>query len=101
MESGEVSDIQITASSVQSGEHLPGGARLNHVNNAPRRGWAAHANDRTAWLQVAFYETANIIEVQTQRRFLTELFYNYTLSYGDNGVDFTSYEQDDVIKVRF
>ena len=101
MESGEISDLQITASSVRSGEHLPGGARLNLPNNPPRRIWAAHASDPTAWLQVEFYQTANIIEVQTQYRFSPEKVYNYTLSYGDNGVDFTSYEQDDIIKVRF
>ena len=101
MESGEISDIQITASSIRGVEHSPGGARLNHENVPPRRGWVAADGDRTAWLQVEFYQTANVIEVQTQRRFSMDIFYNYTLSYGDNGVDFISYEQDDVMKVRF
>ncbi|CAB4019932.1 Hypothetical predicted protein [Paramuricea clavata] len=99
MESGEISDTQITASS-SAGWKLPGGARLNFQNqNVERHSWAALETDRLAWLQVAFYQTVNIIEVQTQARFSTQLFYNYTLSYGNNGVDFESYEEDDMMKI--
>ncbi len=102
MESGEISDTQITASSYHGSIYLPGAARLNFrsVSNA-RKGWRAKADDRNAWLQVAFYQMANVIEIQTQARNSLHRFASYTLSYGNNGVDFTSYEQNDVIKVRF
>ena len=100
MESGEISDTQITASSIFDYYHRPGGARLNFqtLNNEIFH-WSALGTDHSAWLQVAFYQTVNIIEVQTQARFSNQLFYNYTLSYGNNGVDFESYEEDDMIKV--
>ena len=100
MESGEISDTQITASSVWVGYTQAGGARLNFLSMYDtRRIWVAKQNDRLAWIQVAFHQIAVIIEVQTQGRTENQMFYNYTLSYGNNGVDFETYEQDDAIKV--
>ncbi|XP_028409028.1 uncharacterized protein LOC114531613 isoform X2 [Dendronephthya gigantea] len=100
MESREISDTQITASSSINGHFLPGGARLNFINaGAPRKGWRTLPGDRNAWLQVAFHQMVDIVEVQTQPRSSIEMFYNYTFSYGNNGVNFTTYTQDDVIKV--
>ena len=103
MESGDISDIQITASTVWSSNvGQAGGTRLNFVSDGQERhGWAASSNDRTAWVQVAFYQMANIIEVQTQGRYTGQYFYNYTLSYGNNDVDFETYAIDDHVKVRF
>ena len=101
MESREISDAQITSSSVWNGNNgMAGAARLNFNSMyGARSGWAAHSSDRSAWIQVAFHQTAIITEVQTQGRFFSQLMYNYTLSYANNGVDFETYLQDDVIKV--
>ena len=100
MESREISDTQITASSVWIGHTQAGGARLNFQSMYDtRRIWVAQQNDRLAWIQVAFHQIAVIIEVQTQGRSENQMFYNYTLSYGNNGVDFKTYEQDDATKV--
>lgn len=101
MESREISDAQITSSSVWNpGWGMAGAARLNFYSMyTARSGWAALSSDRSAWIQVAFHQTAIITEVQTQGRFASQLMYNYTLSYANNGVDFETYLQDDVIKV--
>ena len=57
MESGTITDGQITASSEWSSTHAPSLARLNRVKEGNKAGsWAAKTNDVNQWLQVELVE---------------------------------------------
>ena len=96
MQSGEISDGQISASSERDSNHSASQSRL-HVVNPDREGsWAAENDDTDQWLQVDLVILHTIVtRVATQRsngpkrewvtKYIlqygndTEMFYNYTV----------------------
>ena len=96
MQSGEISDGQLSASSERDSKHSATHSRL-HVVNPDRAGsWAAAKNDTDQWLQVDLVILHTIVtRVATQRsngpkrewvtKYIlqygndTEMFYDYTV----------------------
>ena len=70
MESGTITDGQITASSELSGDHIASFARLNRVKEGNRGGsWSAKTNDVNQWLQIELgSEYTNVTRIATQGR---------------------------------
>ncbi len=100
MESGEVTDGQISASSEWDAETVASNGRL-HLDNAGC--WAARTNDLNQWLQVDLGKPDTIvIRVATQGRF--DVNYQwvtmYKLQCSNDGVNFQYYkEQGDADRV--
>lgn len=93
MESGEISNDQITASSYWAVHYEPYLARL-HLQ--PRwleaRGWASSTNDVNQWLQVDLSIKFDVTRVATQGRpEYTQWVKKYSLLYSDEGVTFHNY----------
>ena len=73
MESGVITDSQISASSVYSNKHVPQNARLHFKGaKAPLAfvpaGWRAGVRNTNQWLQVDLQQTTRIIGIATQGR---------------------------------
>lgn len=93
MESGEISNGNITASSYWAVHHEPYLARL-HLQ--PRwveaRGWASGTNDVNQWLQVDLGIKYDVTRVATQGRpEYPQWVKKYSLLYSDDGVTFHNY----------
>ena len=94
LESGEISDGQITASSSFHYTLLAPFARLNSKEASITKGaWIAGSNNVNQWLQVDLGLQYNVTRVATQgrekfRQWVTE----YNLLYSDDGVNFFYYE---------
>ena len=102
MESYYILDSQISASSEWSSrQHASFNARLNFQAGNGRGGaWAARSFNH-AWLQVDFVKNVTLGKVATQgRQDFPQWVKSYALSYGMNGVDYETYEQDGSVKVR-
>ena len=98
MESGEICDDQITASSHYN-HYLPSYGRLNLKG----RGWAVNTNDLNQWLQVDFQKPTIITGISTQGqsnvpddRFVTQ----YSISFSDDGNNFDDYKAGGKPKVE-
>ena len=73
MESGVITDSQISASSVFSNKHVPQNARLHFKGaKAPLAfvpaGWRAGVRNTNQWLQVDLQQTTRVIGIATQGR---------------------------------
>ena len=71
MESGVITDSQISASSVFSNKHVPQNARLHFKGaKAPLAfvpaGWRAGVRNTNQWLQVDLQKTTRVIGIATQ-----------------------------------
>ena len=91
MESGTITDGQITASSELSSDHIASFARLNRVKEGHRGGsWSAKTNDVNQWLQIELgSEYTNVTRVATQGRSdLDQWVETYKLQYSDDGVNY-------------
>jgi len=103
MESGAMSDAQISASSQWNAYHAAKQARL-HFQARPgiAWSWAARTNHVNQWLQIDLgYQYTNVTLVATQGR--NAYFQRVTickLQYSDDGVNFQNYSEHGVIKVR-
>ena len=98
MESGEIEDSQITASSEWDSEHGATNSRLNFVKNSGS--WSSKRNDLNPWLQIDFKYRATITDILTQGRFrIRQWVQSYTVSYSDNGINFKPYQKSGNDKV--
>ena len=96
MESGEIRDDQITASSQES-SYPALGARLN------ARGWSAKTSDLNQWLQVDFERSTIITGISTQGLDLGlgfEFVTDYTISFSNDEQNFHGYKPQGELKVR-
>ena len=97
MESGAISDGQITASSQWSVQHPPSQGRLHLQNTAEQVGaWSARDMDVNQWLQVDLgNQVTAVTRVATQGRNKRHLQWvtKYNLQYGDDGVNFQYYKE--------
>ncbi|XP_078694888.1 lactadherin-like [Branchiostoma floridae x Branchiostoma belcheri] len=94
VESGEIPDAQIYASSEFDGQHGARRARLYTVPDEDGTGaWCAKYNDADQWLQVDLGKPAEIWGVVTQGRFGSEQCVTaYKLNYSMNGLFWRPYE---------
>ena len=117
MESGEILDEQITASSIWDALHVAHQGRLNFQELYNQSGvfqrsgsWSAGKNDENQWLQVELLREDSVVtSVATQGRnkhpnwgVSSQWVKNYKLQYSNNGVNFKYYkdERQSATKVR-
>ena len=117
MESGEILDEQITASSILDASHAAHQGRLNFQEVYKQNGdvqksgsWLAHTNDENQWLQVDLLREESVVtSVATQgrnkrpnRRGYSQWVKTYKLQYSNNGVNFKYYkdQRQNSAKVR-
>lgn len=94
MQSGEISDGQLSASSERDSNHSASQGRLYFVHPNKAESWAAASNDTDQWLQADLVVLhTKVIRVATQgsnghqREWVTK----YNLQYGNNTGRFYSY----------
>lgn len=101
MESGEIRDEQITASSQWSDEFRASKGRVQSGKDADGySAWAA-SGDASRWFQVDFQQYTIVTGISTQgRRSLNEFVKSYTISFGDDGKNFYGYKPAGTFKVK-
>ena len=104
MESGRISDEQISASSQYDANHAANQGRLHFQATGKLRGaWSALKNDANQWLQVSLGLNSILITgVATQGRngYCCQWVTEYNLQYSDDNVNFRYYrESGESIKV--
>ena len=94
MQSGEISDGQLSASSERDSNHSATKSRL-HVVNPDREGsWAAAKNDTDQWLQVdlvILHTQVTRVATQGNNGNQVEWVTKYNLQYGNNTERFYNY----------
>ena len=96
MESGAISDGQISASSEWNDNETAIRSRLHLQKDGDKPGgWAADTSDGGQWLQVDLKsQHTKVTRVATQGRSdHPHWVYNYTLQYSNNGVNFQNYRE--------
>ena len=99
MESGKISDAQITASSTFSSGYLPQNARLNkHLNSCA---WTTKSGGKVgSWHQVDFWYITRVTGVATQGNCVnSERVKSYMISYSENNTKWTQYRESGTSKV--
>lgn len=98
MESKYIPDSQITASSEWNSNHGPSNARLNFQAGGGRTGaWSSKTNDVNQWLQVDLGQKTRVTGIRTQGRSdVNQWVTSFTVSYSDDGVNFTPYNPNTV-----
>ncbi|XP_066019015.1 uncharacterized protein [Pocillopora verrucosa] len=93
MESGLISDDQISASSQLDDNHAPKRARLNtKMSGIKQGGWLPLTNDRNQWLQVDLNSYTRVTRVATQGMDGYEQWVtSFQLEYSINEITFKSY----------
>ncbi|KAL9982962.1 hypothetical protein ACROYT_G005077 [Oculina patagonica] len=102
LESGLVTDQQMSASSLWEKSHGPENARLNLAAARGKTGaWSAKTNDQNQFLQVDFWRNVKITKFQTQgRQDYEQWVKKYKLSYSVDGSSaFQTYQENGVDKV--
>ena len=97
MESGAITDDQISASSQYNAAHGWVRARLNlQTDNGGNGGWSARKKDANQWIQVDLRKIMTVKGVATQgrvgasRQWVTK----YKLKYSDDGQTFSDYKEE-------
>ncbi|XP_074856068.1 coagulation factor V isoform X2 [Carettochelys insculpta] len=98
MESGEIQNARITASSYKKSwfnSWAPSLARLNQQGRV--NAWQAKSNNNQQWLQIDLLKAKKITAVTTQgcKSMSTDLFVkSYIILYSDEGMEWTTYVDD-------
>ena len=97
MESGAITDSQITASSEWNSQHGPERARLHTKETSTGTGaWASLTNDLNQWLQVDLNKITPVTHVATQgrnSRSPVQMVTMYKLQFSDDGASFLFYKR--------
>ena len=98
MESGAITDEQITASSERNAMHSSKHGRLHfqEITNRAAGAWVAKASDGNPWLQIDLIGQYIVTRVATQGRNSStyqQWVTMYKLQYGDDGNNFQYYRQ--------
>ena len=96
MESGDISDAQISASSEWDANHAAIQGRLGFQAVSGKAGsWSARANDGNQWLQIDLgNQHTKVTGVTTQgRNGYSQWVTKYKLQYSDDGVNFRYYRE--------
>ena len=107
MQSGTISDGQISASSERRLYFGPANARLKFSGIADARvgAWVAGTNDKNQWLQVDFGNETMVTGIKSQGRAsklcrkCNDWVTKYTVSYSQDNVTFHQYKEDGQVKV--
>ena len=103
-------DSQLSASSQWNSKHAPSQGKLNYQESSTKAGaWMAAQSDNSQWLQVDLGSQKRVRTLATQGRnyslrwpyeehrlWVTE----YKLQYSNDGVNFTYYQEQGVVKVE-
>ena len=104
METGAISDAQISASSEWDANHAAKQGRL-HFQAVPGKAgsWSAKANNVNQWLQIDLgNQHTKVTRVATQgRNAYSQWVTKYKLQYSDDGVNFQYYRENGAIKVSY
>ncbi len=103
MESGAITNQQMTAFSQYDVNHGPENARLNHVADGRKMGaWSAVKNEKEQWLKVDFGRNVKITKFATQgRQDLDQWVKTYKLSFSkEKETTYTTYKENDADKVK-
>ena len=97
MESGAITDSQITASSEWNSQHGPERARLHTKETSTGTGaWASLTNDLNQWLQVDLNKITPVTHVATQgrnSRSPVQMVTMYKFQFSDDGASFLFYKR--------
>ena len=95
MESGDIVDAQITASSEFDGNHAAKQGRLNFQAVPGKAGsWSARTNDVNQWIQIKLPGYTKITRFATQgRNAFNQWVTQYKLEYSEDGVTFHYYHE--------
>lgn len=103
LESGLITDQQITASSSWNTAHGKQNARLNRqAARGKTSAWSAGSNDLNQWLQIDFGRNVKITKLATQGRndYGDQWVKSYTLAYSADGSNvFQTYQENELDKV--
>ena len=94
MQSGEISDGQLSASSERDSNHSATKSRLNVVNPDREGSWAAAKNDTDQWLQVdlvILHTKVTLVATQGSNGHQGEWVTKYNLQYGNDTERFYNY----------
>ena len=106
LESGLVTNQQMSASSSLDKDHGPENARLNLAAIRGKTGaWAAETNNKNQFLQVDFWRNVKITKLQTQgyhgRAWWVQKYtVFYSADQGSSSLPFTTYQEKGADKVR-
>ena len=94
MDSGAITDAQITASSQWDGNTRARQGRLHYKKLSGTSGsWSSRANDLNQWFQVDFGQYTTVTGIATQgRQRYNQYVTAYKLQYSDDGVTFQFYK---------
>ncbi|XP_020891874.2 EGF-like repeat and discoidin I-like domain-containing protein 3 [Exaiptasia diaphana] len=99
MQSRDIPDSSITASSIYSSHHPPPQGRLHIRPSRGKSGWCAKRNRAGEWLQVDLGKKTRVQGVATQGRYKDNQWVkSYTLQYSNNGKTFKKYQGGKVFK---
>ena len=106
MESGEISDAQLSASSKVGTNHGPQRGRLNIWRQWSSRGaWSAETDDVNQWFQIDLLsQYTKVTAIATQgSEDMKEWVTKYKLHHSQDGVNFDSYKEpgEAIDKVRY
>ena len=93
MESGLITDAQITASSQWDANHAAIQGRLNFLAGGGKQGgWSSRSNDASQWIQVALPSYTKVTRIATQgRNRVAQWVTKYKLQYSEDGYTFHYY----------
>ena len=98
MESGQIRDHQISASSQLDNSRAAFNGRLNVDKEFDA--WGSVFTDQNPWLQVDFMVNTTVSAISTQgRKSANHWVKSYSLSYSNNGIDFQFHKENGQIKV--
>ena len=104
MERSDISDGQITASTVWDVNHAAVQGRLHYLATPSKAGsWSARFNNLDQWLQIDLgNQLTRITGLATQgRNNFGQWVTKYKVQYSDNGANFQYYTEQGVIKVVY
>ena len=95
MESGRITDSQITASSQWDVNHAAIQGRLNfQAGGGKQGGWSSRRNDGSQWIQIALPTYTKITWILTQgRNAYNQWVTKYKVQFSDDGVTFHYYRE--------
>ena len=106
MQSGTISDCQISASSERKFHFGPANARLRFSGTDVRVGaWVAGTQDRNQWLQLDFGNETTVTGIDTHGRAsercpkCNDWVEKYNVAYSQDNVTFHQYKEDGQVKV--
>lgn len=101
MESGAISDAQISASSQWDSNHAAIQGRLNFkAGSGKQGGWSSRHNNQNQWLQADLGSSKEVTYLATQgRNAYSQWVTSYKLEYSNDGSSFVYYQEQGADKV--